>query len=507
MQKIWKIFFLAIALLLAACGGGGGSPGENISGTIPLQVNVPAGENPVRIQAGQARLFKITGGRLRGAAGGTTRSYQVFVKESGVVGLSWAKSGDDDSTDAFVVQWLSGPAETTVTVSDADNKEISFRVRTDPPQPVAQALYTTSPDAITVALGDTRTFVVGGGTPPYTVESANNVVATASTVGTGQWRVTGVAVGDAAIKIRDAAGAVLGVAVKVQGPTATPLTVSPDAITVPIGIAANVKISGGQPPYRIAGGIPAAVQVTLSNDEVKIVGTLVSTLDVTVLDAAGNTAKVAVTVNAVTPGIRFSPSALTVSEYDNSTLALTVFEAVGDICVFSSDPTLLQPATAGCTANRTVSLVNGTRGNRCVDADSTVLITVVDSTRATAQASITVKNNDVVGSSTNCRGVFPFTVSPNAVSVRFANATATPPTTATSNDAVLSGGTGPYVVTSSNPGVATATVTGNVVRVTGGNTAPTLAADGVTYLPVFITIRDQADPTNKVANLTVNVTN
>ncbi len=502
MQKIWKIFFLALAMFLAACGGGGGSAGENISGTIPLQVSVPAGENPVRIQANQARLFKITGGRLRGAEGGTTRSYQVFVKESGVVGLSWAKTGDVDSTDTFVVQWLSGPAETTVTVSDADNKEISFRVRTDPPVPVATAFFTTSPDAITLAVGDVRTFTVGGGSTPYTIESANNGIATAQLVGSGQVRITAVALGTTTIKIRDAAGALLGIAVTVQGPTPTALTVSPQTLTLPVGIPATAKISGGQPPYRIAGGIPAAIQVTLSGDEIRILGTLVSSLDITVLDAAGNTAKIAVTVNAATPGIRFSPSLVSVSESDTLPIDLTVFEAAaGDVCVFSSDTTLLQPTVTGCGPSRSITLRTGTQGNRCVTDNRDVVITVVDSTRATATATITIVN-----SNSGCTSNVAFAVSPSALTVRIADTAATPAITATSNDAVIVGGSGQFIATSSHPGSATAIITGNVVRVTGGDRLPPLLSDGVTREAVVITVRDQADPNNRVATIAVTVT-
>jgi len=95
MQKIYRFLALLLVATLAACGGGGGSGGEPI-GTLPLKVDVPAGEgtvdNPVRIKANVSRLFKISGGRTKGGADGQEkRSYLVNVEESGVVGLSWAK--------------------------------------------------------------------------------------------------------------------------------------------------------------------------------------------------------------------------------------------------------------------------------------------------------------------------------------------------------------------------------------------------------------------------------
>ena len=107
MQKIFKFLALLLVAVLAACGGGGGSSGEPI-GTLPLSVDVPVGfgtlDNPVIIKANQGRLFKITGGRTKGGADGTEkRSYLVNVEETGVVGLSWAKVGEDDASDLFVV--------------------------------------------------------------------------------------------------------------------------------------------------------------------------------------------------------------------------------------------------------------------------------------------------------------------------------------------------------------------------------------------------------------------
>lgn len=481
MKKFFGILFLLLSWMLAACGGGGGSPGDNVSGTIPLSVNLPAGENPIRIAANSARLFKVTGGRLRGADGGTNRSYEIHVDDAGIVGLSWAKSGDKDSTDVFVVQWLSGPGQTKITVSDADNKEITFLVQTDPPQPVDQVLYTTAPESLVLAAGESRSFSIGGGTMPYTAESANNGVATVQMVASGQWRVTGVRSGETFLKFRDAANNLLTIAVKVDVPLPTPLTISPTELTLPVGLKATAKISGGQPPYRLAGGIPAAIRVELNNDELSVLGLLASKLDVTVLDALGSTAKIAVEINVATTGIRFSPSALSISENDTQPINLTLFGAVpGDVCFFSDDPSYLALTASGCSGTvdiggtRSVQLITGTRGNRCVSADRNVKITAVDASRSVAETIITIIDNGVCA-------LDVLAVSPRTLTVQAANDSATPPVTATSNEAVITGGSGAYVVTSDNPDRATATVSGNVVTVTGGSRVGTTK----------ITIRDQ----------------
>lgn len=485
MQKVFKFFALALIALLAACGGGGGSGGEPI-GTLPLSVDVPAGfgtlANPVVIKANQGRLFKITGGRTKGGADGTEkRSYLVNVEETGVVGLSWAKVGDNEAADLFVVQWLDGPKQTKITVRDADDKQVTFYVKTAPAEPVD--LYTTAPDALTVGVGPAaaRTFDIGGGNAPYVVTGADSNVVLIELVGTKQWKVTGVAIGETIVTIRDAAGRTKGIALKVGAPE---LRISPVKLEIPVGIEGVAKISGGQPPYKIAGGIPAAINVSVQGDELKIVGNLASKLDVTVADATGQTVKVEVEINTGTPGIRFSPGAVTISENDAQPIDFTIFGATGDVCIYSSDPTYLQPSTVGCTSNRTVRLITGTGGTRCVTTNKNITVTVVDATRAVGTAVVTIADNG------NACGGAGFAVTPGAVTVQAAVA----PATATSNQAVITGGSGSYIATSSDPSRATAAITGNVVTITGGK-----ATGSAT-----ITIRDQNDPSRN-ASVTVTV--
>ena len=485
MQKIFKFLTFMLVMFLAACGGGGGSGGEPI-GTLPLSVDVPAGfgtlANPVVIKANQGRLFKITGGRIKGGADGTEkRSYLVNVEETGVVGLSWAKVGEDEAEDLFAVAWLDGPKQTKITVRDADDKQITFYVRTDAPEPVD--LYTTAPESLTVGVGAAaaRVFDIGGGNAPYRVTGADSNVALVEMVGAKQWRVTGVAIGETTVTIRDAAGRSKGIALKVGAPE---LRMSPEKLTMPVGIKGIAKISGGQPPYRIAGGIPAAIEVSIQGDELSITGNLASKLDVTVADATGQTVKVEVEINTATTSIRFSPSQVVVSENDPQPIDFQIFGATGNVCVFTSDPTLLRPETVGCTSNRTVRLINGSRGNRCVDGNADVTVTVVDASSATGTAKVTIVDNGP-----GCGGA-AFAVTPGAVTVQAKVGAGT----ATSNQAVITGGSGSYVATSSDPSRATATVSGNVVTITGGT-----AVGSAT-----ITIVDQTNP-SRSATITVTV--
>lgn len=495
MQKIYRFLTLLLVVVLGACGGGGGSGGEPI-GTLPFKVDIPVGEgtaaNPVRIKSNMSRLFKISGGRTTGGADGQEkRSYLVNVEESGVVGLSWSKVGETEAEDLFAVTWISGPKDAKITVRDADDKQIVFYVRTDAPDPMQLALYTTAPDDLTVGVGGAaaRVFDIGGGNAPYSVTSANNNVAVVEMVGNKQWRITGFSIGETRVIVRDGAGSTKDIAVKVGAPL---LRMSPEKLTMPVGIKGVAKISGGQPPYRIAGGIPAAIDVSILGDEVNIIGNLASKLDVTIADTTGQTVKVEVEINTATTGVRFSPSAVVISENDTQPIDLTIFGAMGDVCIFMSDTTILRPETTGCTANRTIRLITaGGRSNRCVNADADIIVSVVDATRATGTATIKIVDNGPA-----CGFVPPvipaFVVTPTEVVVQSEKGT----TSATSNQVVITGGSGNYIATSSDPSMAIATISGNVVTITGGALgAPTGVA--------IITIRDQADPAR---NATVSVT-
>lgn len=407
MKKIFKIFAPLLAATLVACGGGGGSGGEP-SGTLPFSINLPKDENPVRIAVNTSRLFKITGGR-QGFSG-----YLVSPDETGVVSVSSNYQG------LLTVGWLDGPKQTKITVRDADNKSISFVVETDK---AILPLYTTAPSGLLVGVGASvaRTFTIGGGAPPYRINGSNNSVATIELIGRDQWKVTGVAMGAAAATILDEKGTEVVINFVVGAPE---LRMTPDKLTMPIGLTAIAKISGGQPPYVLAGGIPAAIAAEIKGDELHIVGSLASKLDITVADSVGQTVKIEVEINTATTDIRLSPGSSSVSETDNQDLNFTVFGAAkGEVCFFSSDPSLLKPrlaaadptktclTSAGPTTPLSFVVETGSQGNRCVNATTPVLISVVDAARSTGQATVTILNNGA-----DC-GLGVFSVSPSVLNM------------------------------------------------------------------------------------------
>ncbi|MCA0325676.1 MAG: pilus assembly protein N-terminal domain-containing protein [Proteobacteria bacterium] len=454
MRKLIGILSLVATTLLAACGGGGGS-----SGTNPNQITLTttAGTNVV-IPVGGSGTYTITGGNA---------PYRV-VNPDPTIAVAAV------SADQLVIGAVGG-GDTTVQVLDYNARSVSIAVKVGSSKP----LYTTAPSALTVGVGAgaARTFSVGGGAAPYTVTGADGGIASVVQVSGTQWTVTGVALGTTTVNIRDGAGATLQVALTVGVP---PLQLAASDYQIFVGMSTITKITGGQAPYRVNQGIPAALDASVVGDELIVVGKLVSEgIDVTVLDSANQSAKVKVTVVAGSPTIRVSPNAITISENDNQVINFTIFGAVGNVCLFSDNPGLLAPIGATCGAFTGFTLNTGSNGSRCVNGNQTVTVTVVDANRAIASTAVTVADNGLA-----C-GLGAFGVTPGTLAL-------TLPASATAQ-ALINNGSGAYEVLSSNGGVATATVNGNVVTVTG------LTAGSAT-----ITVRDKADQ-NRSATIAVTV--
>ncbi len=450
MQKIFRILVLMLTTALVACGGGGGSSGSNPNQTTL----VTTAGTEVILPVGAAREYQINGGVPPYRIGNADQSIAIGQVSGNTLAIGAVSAGS-----------------TKINVFDNSGASVAIDVKVGSSVP----LYTTAPSSLTIGVGANvaRTFWVGGGGAPYTVEGGDSNVAVVQMLSGTQWKVTGVAKGSTTIKIRDAAGVEVSIGLEVGSPE---LTISPTDLVIPVGLDAVAKISGGQPPYRVAGGIPAAITAVIQGDELHIKGSLASELEISVIDAAGQTVKVKVEINTATTSIRLSPSQVSVSENDTQPIQFSIFGATGAICVFTSDPTFLQPTVPGCATRSTVTLETGTRGSRCVTNTTPVLLTVVDANRSVGTAQITIVDNGSCGN---------LSVLPASAQVQ----------TGATTQLVLKGGSGRYVVSSDNPRVATATASGVVVVLTGGAIAGNAT----------ITIRDESD-ISKVVTLPVTVT-
>lgn len=372
-----RFLIVSCVLALASCGGGGGSPGANPNtGGLSL-----GGLTAVTVLPGESRSITVSGG---------VPPYRASSAETSV-----AVAAIDGNT--LVVGGMAAGASTKVTVTDRGGNTVALDVSVGSSVP----LYTTAPAALTLGVGPSqaRTFLVAGGVKPYTITGSQDLVARVTDQGGGQWRIEGVAIGDMVVRIRDAAGTELLINVTVGSPE---LRISSDALTLPIGIPATVVLSGGQKPYSIAGGIPAAIQVRLlpgTDDTFEILGLLATgDVDVVFADASGKTVKTKVTVNTATTQIRVSPSAIALGEQSGVTVRFNVMTSAQNFDVFSSNPTLVSVSGKILPQFNTDGSVKaygsfvGAVGSGCVAEDTEVTVTVVDQNGSVGTAKVTVVN-------------------------------------------------------------------------------------------------------------------
>jgi hypothetical protein len=372
----WIAGVLACVAMLAACGGGGGSPGSNPN-QGPLSVGAVTA---VTLMPGEARELPVSGG---------VPPYRVVSTEQAIAVATL------DGNRLIIGGQNAGSTQVTVSDRAGQSVQLSVTVGTSIP------LYTTAPAALSLGVGpaEARTFRVAGGVKPYVITGSAPLVATVTQLDAEQWRIQGVAIGNMTVRIRDAAGTELEVAVTVGSPE---LRISADSLTLPIGIPATVVLSGGQKPYSVAGGIPSAIQVGLvsgSDSEFEILGLLATgDVDVVFSDASGKTVKTKVTINTATTQIRVSPSAIALAERSGSAVKFNVFTAAkGDLTVFSSNPGLVaisavtkpefDPDGRVKTFGSFVGTVSGTA---CVAENTAVTLTVIDSNGSVGNATVTV---------------------------------------------------------------------------------------------------------------------
>lgn len=373
---------------------------------------------------------------------------------------------------------------TNIVVMDSLGATVSVAVTV--PTLSSLGLFTTAPSSVTVAIGVKSAYSVGGGTSPYTATSSNAGVAKVDPVVGNSLIITGLAIGDAIVLVRDSAGASVTVNVSV-GTIA--LAVTPNSATGIIDDVLVATITGGTPPFRPSvGNILVALATVENNNELTIRLRQVGQTIVTVLDANNQSVAYSLTSNAATPGIRLSPGTVTVSENDTQPILFNVFgAATGALSVFSSNITLLQAAV---NAN-VVTVTTGTQVNRCVDADTPVTITVVDSTRAVGVATVTIQDN----------------ITCAAVALSTSAGTATSIGVMATRSFTVTGGFAPYSIVTSNSDVVGASISGNSMSMTGGRLAGSaiVTVRDSAGTPVSITVTVIAPPLATTAGGTTTV--
>ncbi len=381
----------------------------------------PAPGTPLFVSAASAVSLAVGTGEVYEVGGGTP-GYNVSSSNTSVVTASL--SGTRLTLNAL----STGTA--TVVVRDAAGATQSVAVTASP----AVALFTSAPSAITVVPASTQAYTVGGGVAPYTATSSNAAVATAAVSG-NTLTVNGVGPGTATVSLRDALGVAIPVTVVVSATGSQPLTVSPSAISGLIGDSLTITMFGGEPAYSVIPTNPLIASVASQSANRFVINLLkAGATSVVVADARGQVQTL--TVTAVPAPV--TPLALNVASPVSLTAgaARTIVVSGGTLpyAVGSSNEAVVQAALAGSVLTLT-PLAAGSTTVQVTDA-----------------AGATVSLSAVVGGS-----VPLFTTAPSALNV----------TPGTSQTFSIAGGTGPYFVSTSSPAVASATVVGSILSITG----------------------------------------
>ncbi|MDD2926436.1 hypothetical protein [Rhodoferax sp.] len=382
---------LLSAIFLFACGGGGGSSGTSLGAGSVFSVAAPPA---LTLQAGLLQQYAIKGG---------VKPYSVFSTDPAVA-VGWL-AGEEVLAIGTVV-----PGRATVSAVDAKGSKVDIAVTSGS----STAFYMTAASAITITPGAAyaQTYILGGGTGPYTATSSFPSVATVSVNG-NQMTITGVQISPtpANITIRDAAGATLTTVVTVG---TVPLAVNPNNYTIFIGDHVRSIITGGTPPYRVQVGIDESLlnaQIVNGNEVDAVGGQVAVGAALTVIDANNQSVVMTVKISNGQDVLRVSPSVLSIPENANTPdLTLMVYgaSAAGGIQVFTDDATILKPATPVRNADGSGYSVKLTGGNTCslpvvvgppaTGGNRTVTITVLDAKGKIGTSTITVQDiNGIAG--------------------------------------------------------------------------------------------------------------
>lgn len=485
MTKLIRAFFAMIMLtLLSACGGGGGSagntsgvalytsasdkitisPGEiqnyKIAGGIPNYV-ATSSSSAVTVQVVGSAL-RITGGNGGSATivitdasgakvlieatvgagidlyttapsvvsvgvggtsavysiGGGSQVYTVTTSDKRIASVGQTTSGE------FVISGQSG-GKAVVTVKDTLGSEVKIDVVVG----TVDALFSTAADEVTVSVGGTNSYKVGGGTTIYFADSSDIGVARAVINGS-DLVITGVSTGKATVVVRDSTTGSLTIKVTVGSGVPTPLfTTASSSIVVAPSTSPSFTIGGGRAPYRVSSSNSSVLTAFVSGTTLSLTGVARGAAKVVVTDSAGATVSIDVTVGtgSVVPLFTTAPSSVTIVVPSSATYSIG--GGTAPYTVTSSNI-----AVASVTSSESGFVVKG-------EATGASQVVVRDALGASVTVSVTVTAAVTV----------PVAVLPG-------DSTGAVGDTLTFN---ISGGTSPYTVSNNNPSIATVAQTGN----------------------------------------------
>jgi hypothetical protein len=293
-----------------------------------------------------------------------------------------------------------------------------------------------------------------GGDPPYTITSANSLVAALTSQSSNRFALTLLKAGATPVIVSDSRGQTQVLTATSVPSTVLPITLNvPSAVNLPLGSSRTVSISGGVTPYVVGSSNESIVTASVSGSLLTLTPLASGLANLAITDASGNSISLSVTVGAAVDLFTTAPSSLSLGQGVSQTF--TILGGRSPYYVASGNPVTVSASVAGST----LTVTGGASGSGT--------IAIRDSLGSTVTIAVTVGNQTPLYSSA------PATVVMAAgVQRTFIVDGGTP--------AYISGAPA-YQVVSSDPGVAAATLSGNslVVASVASGTSQIVVTDSL----------------------------
>lgn len=288
--------------------------------TSPASITIPSN--------GTGNAYSISGGTPPYSARSSNESVAIASVPLGTAGLN--------------IAGLSGGAASVV-VSDSKGAVLTISVTV----PAPNALYSTAPGAITMAIGASGTYTVAGGSAPYAVSSSDSGAVRAAVSG-NSLSIVAISGGTSAVKVTDNNGVTISIAVTVG--SSTPLFVnSPATLGLGVGASAVYQITGGTAPYTVTTGDGRIANASVGGSVLFVSAVKNGATTLYVFDSAGASKTVAVNVGENTSATVSVNAPATLAMGSGTSASYQVSGGTAPYSVSSSDARIASVSISGST--------------------------------------------------------------------------------------------------------------------------------------------------------------
>ena len=365
MRLLTFCWAIVIASVLTACGGGGGSAGISTGPAAPTPAALFTTAPPTVTLANGASVKYVISGGVAPYLATTDVISRVTATIDGTALTITANEGGSVS----------------VFVTDSKGARLIIPVSVGLPD----ALFTTAPSSMTIVNGTTNTFTIGGGSPPYLVNSSNVTVAIASVKGS-VLSIAGLSSGSASLVVSDAKRSTVTIAVAVPGPTQF-FSTAPSNVNIPIGSIGTYSLSGGLAPYTATASDPTVASAFVNGGTLSISAIAGGSTFVKVIDTSGALLTIAVSVGSSTALFVNSPGAVTLGA--GTTPSYQITGGTAPYTVNSTDSRVVTASINGGTLN-VFPLKSGAASLSVIDAAGKIVAisVTVDGTTGPSAAAV-----------------------------------------------------------------------------------------------------------------------